>query len=125
MEKIENKIRNIRELKNLTQEYMADKLGISQAAYSKIENGATKVSYEKLQDIAKIMDVKVEDIQSFETEKYFNSFNNLKGNNNGVVTIAFDEDIKKLYEDKIVLLEKLLSKTEQELNKYVDKFGYI
>src|SRR5690606_29673806 len=125
MEKIEKRIRNIRELKSLTQEYMADKLGISQAAYSKIENGATKVSYEKLQDIAKIMDVKVEDIQSFETEKYFNSFNNLKGNNNGVVTIAFDEDIKKLYEDKIVLLEKLLSKTEQELNKYVDKFGYI
>lgn len=125
MEKIENKIRNIRELKNLTQEFMADKLGISQAAYSKIENGNTKVSYEKLQDIAKIMGVKVEDIQSFETERYFNSFNNLKGNNNGVVTITFDQDIKKLYEDKIVLLEKLLAKTEQDLNKYVDKFGYI
>lgn len=125
MEKIENKIRNIRELKNFTQEFMADKLGISQAAYSKIENGATKVSYEKLQDIAKIMGVKVEDIQSFETEKYFNSFNNLKGNNNGIVNIAFDQDIKKLYEDKIVLLEKLLAKTEQDLNKYVDKFGYI
>lgn len=125
MEKIENKIRNIRELKNFTQEFMADKLGISQAAYSKIENGATKVSYEKLQDIAKIMGVKVEDIQSFETERYFNSFNNLKGNNNGIVNIAFDQDIKKLYEDKIVLLEKLLAKTEQELNKYVDKFGYI
>jgi len=28
------------------------------------------------------------------------------------------------YEDKIALLEKL-SKTEQDLNKYVDKFGYI
>lgn len=125
MEKIENKIRNIRELKNLTQEYMADKLGISQAAYSKIENGNTKVSYDKLQDIAKIMGVKVEDIQSFDTQKYFNSFNNLKGNNNGVVNINFDEDIKKLYEDKITLLEKLLAKTEQELNKYVDKFGYI
>lgn len=125
MEKIENKIRNIRELKNLTQEYMADKLGISQAAYSKIENGNTKVSYDKLQDIAKIMGVKVEDIQSFDTQKYFNSFNNLKGNNNGVVNINFDEDIKKLYEDKIILLEKLLAKTEQELNKYVDKFGYI
>ncbi|NLN32528.1 MAG: helix-turn-helix transcriptional regulator [Flavobacteriaceae bacterium] len=125
MEKIENKIRNIRELKNLTQEYMADKLGISQAAYSKIENGNTKVSYDKLQDIAKIMGVKVEDIQSFDTQKYFNSFNNLKGNNNGVVNINFDEDIKKLYEDKIILLEKLLARTEQELNKYVDKFGYI
>ncbi len=126
MEKIESKIRNIRELKNLTQEYMADKLGISQAAYSKIENGNTKVSYEKLQDIAKIMGVKVEDIQSFDTQKYFHSFNNIKESNiDSVVVHSMDETIKKLYEDKIVLLEKLLSKTEQDLNKYVDKFGYI
>jgi|SRR5690606_264866 len=126
MEKIENKIRNIRELKNLTQEFMAEKLGISQAAYSKIENGATKVSFEKLQDIAKIMGVKVEDIQSFETDKYFHSFNNIKESNiDSVIVNSMDETIKKLYEDKIVLLEKLLAKTEQDLNKYVDKFGYI
>jgi len=126
MEKIENKIRNIRELKNFTQEFMADKLGISQAAYSKIENGATKVSQEKLQDIAKIMGVKVEDIQSFETDKYFHSFNNIKESNiDSVIVNSMDETIKKLYEDKIALLEKLLAKTEQDLNKYVDKFGYI
>lgn len=33
------KIKSIRELKNLTQEYMAEKLDISQAAYSKLEKG--------------------------------------------------------------------------------------
>ena len=38
------KIKNIRELKNFTQEYMAEKLDISQAAYSKMEKGDTKIS---------------------------------------------------------------------------------
>lgn len=40
---IGNKIKNIRELKNFTQEYMAEKLDISQAAYSKLEKGDIKV----------------------------------------------------------------------------------
>ncbi|MEC4114616.1 helix-turn-helix transcriptional regulator [Myroides pelagicus] len=38
----------MRELKNLTQEYVAEKLGMTQAGYSKIESGATKLSYSKI-----------------------------------------------------------------------------
>lgn len=121
---IEEKIKNFRELKNLTQEYVAEKLGISQAAYSKIESGATKLSYSKIIDIAKIFDVQVEELLAFDSQKYFNSFNNVKGSNNGSVTINVEEgDVKNLYEDKIKLLEKLLNITESELNKYKDRFG--
>ena len=46
-----NNIKKIRELHNLTQEYMAGRLGISQAAYSKIENNELKMNQEKLQKI--------------------------------------------------------------------------
>lgn len=121
---IEEKIKNFRELKNFTQEYMAEKLGISQAAYSKIESGATKLSYSKVVDIAKVFEVQVEELLAFDSQKYFNSFNNVKGSNNGSVTINVEEgDIKTLYEDKIKLLEKLLYITESELNKYKDRFG--
>src|SRR5690554_2263619 len=124
MTAIEEKIKNFKELKNFTQEYMAEKLGVSQAAYSKIESGATKLSYSKIIDIAKIFEVPVEEILAFDSQKYFNSFNNVKGSNNGSVTINIEEnDIKNLYEDKIKLLEKLLSLTELELNKYKDRFG--
>lgn len=123
---IEEKIKNFRELKNFTQEYMAEKLGISQAAYSKIESGATKLSYSKVVDIAKVFEVQVEELLAFDSQKYFNSFNNVKGSNNGSVTINVEEgDIKTLYEDKIRLLEKLLNITETELNKYKDRFGDI
>src|SRR5690554_4847399 len=121
---IEEKIKNFRELKNFTQEYMAEKLGISQAAYSKIESGATKLSYSKIVDIAKVFEVQVEELLAFDSQKHFNSFNNVKGSNNGSVTINVEEgDIKTLYEDKIRLLEKLLYITESELNKYKNRFG--
>ena len=121
---IGNKIKNIRELKNLTQEYMAERLDISQSAYSKLEKGNIKVSQEKLSQIANILEVKPEDISSFDSQKYFNSFNNVKGSNNGSIIIGTDEElIKGLYEDKISLLEKLLEKTEKELLKYKNKFG--
>ena len=121
---IEEKIKNMRELKNFTQEYMAEKLGITQAAYSKMENGTNKISYAKIVDISNIFGVKPEELLAFDSQKFFNSFNNVKGSNNGSVTINLDEgDIKKLYEDKIALLQRLLDMTEVELHKYKEKFG--
>ncbi|HEX8014205.1 MAG TPA: helix-turn-helix transcriptional regulator [Flavobacterium sp.] len=124
---IKNKIKNIRELKNYTQEYMAEKLGVTQAGYSKIEKGKTSLSYEKLVEIGKILDVSVEDIISFDYDRYFNSFNKISGNNNGSILINTENTstIKELYEDKIKLLEKLLNRTEIELGRYKQKFGEI
>jgi transcriptional regulator with XRE-family HTH domain len=122
---IKNKIKSIRELKNYTQEYMADQLGVTQAGYSKIEKGKTVLSFVKLVEIARILEVSVEDILSFDSQRYFNSFNKVKGNNNGSIMINSDNSValKELYEDKIMLLEKLLTKTEEELNRYKKKFG--
>lgn len=125
---IKNKIKSIRELKNYTQEYMADQLGVTQAGYSKIEKGKTILSYVKLVEIARILEVSVEDIISFDSERYFSSINTIKGNsNNGSILINSDNSaaLKELYEDKIKLLEKLLGKTEEELNRYKKKFGQL
>lgn len=124
MTNIEEKIRKMRELKNFTQEYMAEKLSITQAGYSKIESGATKLSYNKIEEISKVLGVQTEELLAFDSQKYFNSFNNVKGSNNGSVTINVeDADIKGLYEGKIKLLEKLLYNTERELQSYKDRFG--
>ncbi|MCD9576927.1 helix-turn-helix transcriptional regulator [Flavobacterium soyae] len=125
---IKNKIKNIRELKNYTQEYMADQLGVTQAGYSKIEKGRTILSYAKLVEIARILEVSVEDIISFDSQRYFNNYNTVKGNNNNgsiLINSSSDEALKELYEDKIKLLEKLLNKTEEELDRYKIKFGHI
>jgi len=49
-------IRKIREHRNYTQEYLAAKLRISQNAYSKIELGYTKITVERLFQIAVILE---------------------------------------------------------------------
>jgi len=121
---VQEKIKNIRELKNLTQEYIAEKLGITQAAYSKIENGTTKISYDKLFQISNILGIEIQELLNFDSQKIFNNLNNVKGNNNGI-TLATKEDIATLYQDKIKLLEKLLTIAESELNRYKEKFGEI
>lgn len=50
-------IRKIREFRNYTQDYLAAKIGISQNAYSKIELGYSKITLDRLFQIAKIIDV--------------------------------------------------------------------
>lgn len=42
------KIKKIRELKGYSQDYVANKLAISQRAYSKIESGETRLHWDRM-----------------------------------------------------------------------------
>jgi transcriptional regulator with XRE-family HTH domain len=55
-------IRHKREYRNYTQEYLALKLNISQNAYSKIELGYTKITVERLFQIADILEFDVAEL---------------------------------------------------------------
>lgn len=126
MTHIADNIRKMRELRNFTQDYMATQLGITQAGYSKIESGTTDITFSKIEEIAQILNVTPTDLVAFDSQKYFNSFNNVEGSNNGSVIIEMkSDDMKRLFEDKIKLLEKLLSLAESELQNYREKFGRI
>jgi transcriptional regulator with XRE-family HTH domain len=57
-------IRYKRECRNYTQEYLAAKLDISQNAYSKIELGYTKITVERLFQIADVLEFDVVDFIS-------------------------------------------------------------
>ncbi|RZL23797.1 MAG: XRE family transcriptional regulator [Pedobacter sp.] len=52
-------IRKIREYRDYTQDYLAAKLKISQNAYSKIELGYSKLTIDRLFQIATILEVEV------------------------------------------------------------------
>ncbi|MCZ4243068.1 helix-turn-helix domain-containing protein [Pedobacter punctiformis] len=52
-------IRKIREYRDYTQDYLAAKLKISQNAYSKIELGYSKLTVERLFQVAEILEVEV------------------------------------------------------------------
>lgn len=64
------KIKKYREMKNYTQEYMADKLNISQNTYSKIESGGIKLTVDRLKQIADILETPLEEIIHGENQVY-------------------------------------------------------
>lgn len=99
------KVRKLRELKNFTQEYMAHRLNVSQATYSRLEKDDAYLTIAQLQKIAEILEIKVEDLINF-TERYvFNNYD-VEQANQGYNVINFSENERKLYEDKIRLLEE-------------------
>ncbi|MHA4736434.1 helix-turn-helix domain-containing protein [Dyadobacter sp. MSC1_007] len=54
---LSEKIRQIRLQKGLSQENMADMLGLSTTAYGDIERGRTELSVTRLENVAKLLDV--------------------------------------------------------------------
>jgi transcriptional regulator with XRE-family HTH domain len=117
-------IKNIRELKNYTQEYIAYQLGITQAGYSKIEKGSTSLSVEKLQQLSVILELPLENIINFESQKYLYQMRTSE-KNHVLPAESSIQLIKSLYEDKIDLLEALLGKTNSELQCYKEKYGVL
>ena len=63
---IGDKIRKIREFKNLKQQTVAQKLGLSVTAYGNIERNESSITYDKLERIAKVLEVSVMDIEKVE-----------------------------------------------------------
>ncbi len=59
---IGDKIRKVRELKGLKQEYVANQLGMSVTAYGNIERNESSLSFDKLEQIAAALEVTVQDI---------------------------------------------------------------
>ena len=56
---IPDKIRKARVLKGLSQENVADMLGISTTAYGDIERGKTALSIKRAQELSKVLDIPV------------------------------------------------------------------
>lgn len=64
-------IRRYREMKNYSQKYVASKMGISQNAYSKIENNITQLTVHHVKQLSEILQVPVTDLlrDDFEIHK--------------------------------------------------------
>lgn len=73
---IGDKIRKVRELKGYKQEYVAGKLGLSVTAYGNIERNESSLSFERLEEIAEVLEVAVQDILNIPEQLNIHSVNN-------------------------------------------------
>ena len=115
-----NKIKRIRELKGLSQTEVAEKLFISQRAYSDIENDKTRLDLERLENLGKIFEMDPLDVLTFDEKQVFN-YCSLSGNNYSTVNgtlesvfenerLSYQQQIKHL-EEEIIFLRTLIKKS--------------
>lgn len=111
--------RKVRELKNYSQEYIAEKLNISQPAYCKIEKSDNSLTFSKIEKIALILEIDPMELINFNEQAIFNNCKIGNGVNNGNY-YAYSENERMLYEKSIERLERevdFLKETIEGFNK--------
>lgn len=99
----EIKIKQLRELKNFTQEHMAQQLGLSTRAYSKIESGETQLTINRLNEISEILGIDPIEVLGFDHQNIFN--NCTQEGNIGINHINIPDKLIDQYEKRIQQLE--------------------
>ena len=111
-----DKIRMMREFRQLSQEDMAEKMNMSPSGYAKIERGEARLQYDKLVQIAQIFNVSLSDL--VDNDKGVIFFMNENGNNtsanyySGDYSIMFEIEKLKL---QLIHKDELLEQKEKEL----------
>jgi transcriptional regulator with XRE-family HTH domain len=106
------KIRKVREIKNLRQDYLAQELELSLRAYTKVETGETELTFKRFFKIASILQIKPEELLGFDYKSIFNNCDK-SGNHN---TYTFDQNlVNELLKSKDAQI-KLLELRIFELN---------
>ena len=116
--KIHEKIKEVRESKKISQEFIAHKLGLDQSQYSRRESGEIKILAEEIISLFKILETKISELYS-EEGNVFNSIDQKGGAFGQYVTIVSDKLIEQFeirIAEKDVQIKDLknqLSKTKQ------------
>ncbi|MBL1233375.1 MAG: helix-turn-helix transcriptional regulator [Flavobacteriales bacterium] len=100
------KIRQLRELRGFSQEYMANKLSISQRQYSKIERNETKIDWNKIVQISDILEITPLNLVSFDDTLIFKNNSTSEKPNYPKKLIEQYEKIIEQYERRLKQLEE-------------------
>jgi transcriptional regulator with XRE-family HTH domain len=115
---IAQNIRKIRDIRGFSQEFVAEKLNLSQSAYSKIEQGKTVLTEDLKEKIAATLEVGKKLLESYNDNMIFN-YCNQSGNvgDNNTYNYAPLEKLESVYSQliaekdaRIKLLEELVKK---------------
>lgn len=125
MEEILTKIKEFRKKKGYSYETMAHELDTSAGAYRKIEMNQTKLTVERLFQIATILEAKVVDILGVNPNNIYNQ--DLKDNAVGHQEVQNlyqeskekSEKIEQLYESRLADKDKMI----EQLHKIIEKLG--
>jgi len=121
--RIGHRIKKLREMRNLTQEHLAAKLGISVSGFSRIERDEVKVSGERLIRIAELLEVSVDELLRFGDGLIFNNFGRDQIYNRKFIEGGGIEQLDRLYREQITSLKDEVVHLRGLLERYVAREG--
>jgi transcriptional regulator with XRE-family HTH domain len=116
MEQLYKNIKKFREMKNLTRDQVASKIGLSVSGYSKIERGEIDLTISRVEEISKILNIEIEKLMNFDVSQIFNVSNNKlvqgigKAENNHFHSDEYKDKYIMMLEEENKRLKELFSK---------------
>lgn len=108
----------LRETKNWTQEFVAEKLEISANGYARMERGETALIHDKLEKLAEIYQIKLSDLISIaegETNIIINSGTITHSPSQGVIIYnTYEKDLENL-QTQLKLQEQIIQQQADEI----------
>lgn len=105
---ISDNIRLMREYMGFSQEFIADKLGITQQAYSQIEKNPEKTTLKRLKDIADILQVSLVTLLGEDETYVLQNFNQSGGNAATQMNVTPSNNEREIY-------DRLISELKEEI----------
>jgi len=105
-------VRKLREKRGFSQEFVAEKLGINQSTYGKLERDISNITLDRLYKIADLLE---EDIATILDIGKKNIFNNQTNQGNGYVE-TINNDYKAMVEELKSAYEKMLGLKDEQIN---------
>jgi transcriptional regulator with XRE-family HTH domain len=126
MEEVLSKIKEYRKKKGFSYENMAHELNTSASAYRKIELNQTKLTVERLVQIAQILEAKIEDLLDLKANSEFNQTNNENATGYQQQIENYFQENKEKYEKIEQLYESRLKDKDamiEQLQKIIEKLS--
>ena len=106
-------IRQLREIRGYTREYMADELNMTVSGYSKIERGEVDLSISRLSGLSEILEVDMMQLLNMEVADMIQSKTSHEGSG-----LPMDDETFRLYGNQqkyIALLEREIERLNQTI----------
>lgn len=124
MKSIGENLKTIRQLKNYTQEYVAQQLNVSREWYIKLESDQEKASDKILSLAAKLYNIKVDDIKNFDSKAIFSNIVSGTHNNlNQGYNLYQNEKEINAKEETLSTLREFIESLKIQLKEKDDKIA--
>lgn len=118
-EKILSNIKTIREAKDLSGEYLAAQMGISQATYSRKEKGEIDFSLNDLLKVSEVLEVPMAKLVDQDLAKVITQTNNYHDTATGNPYITADDG----YKAAIEIQKEEIAHLRAQVDKLIEKLG--